>query len=227
MTNSGALRNLIAEAADRTGAPLAALSDATRAALAEALKQSDITNPLDTKRTIPTGQYVGLPRRAGERARSRHRAHRRGAAARRRRRAPRRQPARARSRGAARRRSSASRSQPSRRSSPSTTEYGRMVRAQIPSVPVMRDLERTLRVVRALAQSHRDSPRAPAGCPRATSPASCAQRAAALDRSDRPQRGGIRSRCCAPMAFRSRRSISSARPPKRSRPRTASAFRSC
>src|SRR5882724_8924617 len=58
VTNSGALRNLIAEAAERTGTPLAALSDRTRAALQEALKQSDITNPLDTKRTIATSQYV-------------------------------------------------------------------------------------------------------------------------------------------------------------------------
>jgi acetyltransferase len=41
------------------------------------------------------------------------------------------------------------------------TEYGRMVRAQIPSVPVMRDLERTLRVLRALAQSHRIRPERP------------------------------------------------------------------
>ncbi len=58
MTNSGALRNLIAEAADRTGATLASLSPATHDALAGTLGQPDITNPLDTKRTIPTAQYV-------------------------------------------------------------------------------------------------------------------------------------------------------------------------
>jgi acyl-CoA synthetase (NDP forming) len=33
------------------------------------------------------------------------------------------------------------------------TDYGRMVRAQIPHVPVMRDVERTLRVMRALADA--------------------------------------------------------------------------
>src|SRR5215470_12686112 len=58
VTNSGALRNLITEAADRTDVPLATLSDTTRAALSDALKQADITNPLDTKRTIATNQYV-------------------------------------------------------------------------------------------------------------------------------------------------------------------------
>src|SRR5262249_10239044 len=58
MTNSGALRNLIAEAAERTGAQLAPLSPATLGALRAALDQDDITNPLDSKRTIPTAQYV-------------------------------------------------------------------------------------------------------------------------------------------------------------------------
>src|SRR5499426_3262362 len=58
VTNSGALRNLITEAADRTGATLAPLSEATGAALRTALNQSDITNPLDTKRTIPPAQYA-------------------------------------------------------------------------------------------------------------------------------------------------------------------------
>src|SRR5262245_3466154 len=151
VTNSGALRNLIAEAAERTGVPLATLSDPTRAALSETLKQSDITNPLDTKRTIATSQYVAcldalvnapevdivltaeeLPRDDGaERRVANLRALETVA------------------------RHAAALGKPVVAFTPfitSATEYGRTVRAQIPSVPVMRDIERTLRVVRALAQ---------------------------------------------------------------------------
>jgi acyl-CoA synthetase (NDP forming) len=160
VTNSGALRNLIAEAADRTGVPLAALSDTTRAALQEALKQSDITNPLDTKRTIATSQYVAcldalvnapevdvvltaeeLPRDDGAERRVAN--------------------LRAVETIAQR---AAVLGKPVAAFTPfitSATEYGRVVRAQIPNVPVMRDLERTLRVLRALAQSHRIRPERP------------------------------------------------------------------
>jgi acyl-CoA synthetase (NDP forming) len=152
VTNSGALRNLITEAADRTGATLAPLSDATREALRNALDQDDITNPFDTKRTIPPSQYVAcidafvnapevdivlaaeeLPRDdgAGRRVanlRSLEDISRRAAAL----------------------------GKPVAVFTPfitSATDYGRATRAQIPHVPVMRDIERTLRIMRALAEA--------------------------------------------------------------------------
>jgi acetate---CoA ligase (ADP-forming) len=59
MSNSGALRSLITEAAERTGATLAALSDATTASLGTILEQPKVSNPLDTIRTIPEKQYKG------------------------------------------------------------------------------------------------------------------------------------------------------------------------
>jgi acyl-CoA synthetase (NDP forming) len=179
VTNSGALRNLIAEAADRAGTPLAALSDTTRAALSEALKQSDITNPLDTKRTISTNQYVAcldalvnapevdivltaeeLPRDEGAERRV----------------------ANLRALEAVAQRA-ALLGKPVAAFTPfitGATEYGRMVRALIPSVPVMRDLERTLRVLRALVQSRIRSERPPA--PESDIARILRQRAAGLDR---------------------------------------------
>src|SRR5262249_4823590 len=152
VTNAGALRNLITEAADRTGAKLAPISDATRAALRQAIDQDDITNPFDTKRTVPPNQYMAcveafvnapevdivlaaeeLPRDDG--------AERRVANLR-------------------------SLEEVSLRAAPlgkpvaaftpfltSPTDYGRATRAQIPHVPVMRDMERTLRIMRALAEA--------------------------------------------------------------------------
>ncbi len=57
MSNSGALRSLITEAAERTGATLAALSNATEASLGAILEQKKVSNPLDTIRTIPEKQY--------------------------------------------------------------------------------------------------------------------------------------------------------------------------
>ncbi|MPZ37956.1 MAG: hypothetical protein GEU95_07805 [Rhizobiales bacterium] len=58
MSNSGALRSLITEAAERTGATLATLSDATQASLGAILEQATVSNPLDTIRTISTKQYT-------------------------------------------------------------------------------------------------------------------------------------------------------------------------
>jgi len=58
MSNSGALRSLITEAAERTGATLAALSSATTASLSAILEQPKVSNPLDTIRTIPAKQYA-------------------------------------------------------------------------------------------------------------------------------------------------------------------------
>src|SRR5262249_26557431 len=57
VTNSGALRNLITEAAERVGATMATLSDTTCEALQTALGHGGVTNPLDTIRTIPTAAY--------------------------------------------------------------------------------------------------------------------------------------------------------------------------
>jgi acetate---CoA ligase (ADP-forming) len=161
VTNSGALRSLIAEAADRTGATLATLSETTRAALSEALKQDDITNPLDTKRTIATTQYVAclnalvnapevdivltaeeLPRDDGAERRVANLRALEAIA-----------------------QHAAALGKPVAAFTPfitSTTEYGRRARAQIPSVPTMRDIERTLRVVRALAQRRVRPERQPA-----------------------------------------------------------------
>jgi len=152
ITNSGALRNLITEAADRTGAPLASLTQATQHALRKALPQDDITNPLDTKRTIPTRQYVScldalvaaaevdiilaaeeLPRDDG--------AERRVANLR----ALEEVSLRAVAIG-----------KPVVAFTPfitSPTDFGRAVRAQIPYVPVMRDIDRTMRIMRALADA--------------------------------------------------------------------------
>ena len=94
MTNSGALRSLVTEAAERTGATLATLSRRHRGMRSTPCSSKRTSsNPLDTKRTIPDEAIRGLPRRAGGRARSRHRADRRGPAARRERRAARRQSA--------------------------------------------------------------------------------------------------------------------------------------
>src|SRR5262249_37530083 len=115
---------------------------------------SDITNPLDTKRTIATSQYVAclhalasapevdivltaeeLPRDDGAERRIAN--------------------LRAVETIAQR---AAALSKPVAASTPvitGPTDSGGVVRAQIPSVPVMRDLERTLRVLRALTQSHR------------------------------------------------------------------------
>jgi acetyltransferase len=58
ITNSGALRSLATEVADRTGATLADFSDRTRESLRKTLGQGDVDNPLDTKRTIPAEQYA-------------------------------------------------------------------------------------------------------------------------------------------------------------------------
>jgi acyl-CoA synthetase (NDP forming) len=152
MTNSGALSTLTTEAADRTGAKLVPFSDATADALRQALGQKDLANPLDTKRTIPTAQYracldaiVNAPEvdivlvaeelPLGEGAERR--------------------VANVRSledladRAAALGKSVAM-------FTPllvGTTDYGRGVRAQVLNVPVLRDTERTLRVIRALAEA--------------------------------------------------------------------------
>jgi acyl-CoA synthetase (NDP forming) len=149
MTNSGALRSLITEAATRSGAHLAPFSVVTAARLGEILKQSDITNPLDTKRTIPTAQYAAcldaivtapevdivlaaeeLPLGDGARRRVDNLLAL----------APLTDKAAALGKSAA-------------AFTPlltGITQYGRDVRAQIPQVPILRDTERTLRLLRAM-----------------------------------------------------------------------------
>src|SRR5262249_25915601 len=152
MTNSGALRNLIAEAAERTGAQLAPLLPATLGALRAALDQDDITNPLDSKRTIPTAQYVAcldaLMRAAevdivlaAEELPLQEGAERRVANLRT-------------LEGAAQRAAAAGKTLAA--FTPllvSKTDYGRTVRAQVPHVPILRETERALRVMRALAEA--------------------------------------------------------------------------
>jgi acyl-CoA synthetase (NDP forming) len=59
MTNSGALKTLMTEAAERHGVQLARLSTATEAAIRSALgPNSEPGNPLDTKATLPTDTYM-------------------------------------------------------------------------------------------------------------------------------------------------------------------------
>lgn len=59
MTNSGALKTLMTEAAERHGVQLAQLSPATEAAVRKALGPgAEPGNPLDTKATLPTEAYM-------------------------------------------------------------------------------------------------------------------------------------------------------------------------
>jgi acetate---CoA ligase (ADP-forming) len=58
LTGSGALRSLSTEAAERTGARFATLSDATQGKLAEILEDPQVSNPVDTKMTLPTPKYM-------------------------------------------------------------------------------------------------------------------------------------------------------------------------
>ncbi len=59
ITNSGAMKSLMTEAAQRHGVMLAVLSPSTNAAIHAALDE-DVTptNPLDTRKTIPTAAYM-------------------------------------------------------------------------------------------------------------------------------------------------------------------------
>ena len=150
MTNSGALRSLITEAAERCGTQLVPFSQATTRKLGEILAQSDITNPLDTKRTIPTAQYAAcldsivsapevdivltaeeLPLDDGAKRRVDNLLSLEPLAA----------------KAEALGKSLAA-------FAPlltGTTDYSRSIRAQIPHVPMLRDTERTLRVLGAMA----------------------------------------------------------------------------
>ncbi len=151
LTSSGALRSLVSEAAERVGATLATLSKDTEAALCAVLEHSDVSNPLDSKRTIPTKQYAGcldafvdapevdivmvaeeLPQDQGvERRLSNLRSV--GGVARR----------------AATLGKSVAVSMPLVMS---TTDDGRRVRAELPDVPFLRGMDRSVRVVGKLAE---------------------------------------------------------------------------
>ena len=152
MTNSGALRGLVAEAADRAGATLATLSESTEGSLRKILEQANVSNPLDTIRTIPTAQYVSclyallnapeidivltaeeLPLDRGVERRIAN--------------------VRALEEVSVR---AAAMGKAVAMFTPligSTTSYGRKVRAQLPHVPILRGTERAIRVIHTLADA--------------------------------------------------------------------------
>ena len=59
MTNSGAFKSLVTEAAAGLGVDLAPLAPETSARLQAALADADAANPFDTKRTLRTEEYMG------------------------------------------------------------------------------------------------------------------------------------------------------------------------
>ncbi|MCC2097401.1 MAG: acetate--CoA ligase family protein [Hyphomicrobiales bacterium] len=62
MTNSGALKSLMTQAAEACGAPLPKLLPATREALLTAMPDAEPSNPYDCKRTIPSDTYMACIR---------------------------------------------------------------------------------------------------------------------------------------------------------------------
>ncbi|MBX9759591.1 MAG: acetate--CoA ligase family protein [Beijerinckiaceae bacterium] len=58
MTNSGALRSLATDAADRFGVTLAPLASQTGERILAALPDADVSNPLDTKSTLGSSEYI-------------------------------------------------------------------------------------------------------------------------------------------------------------------------
>ncbi len=58
MTNSGAIRSMATDAADRFGLQLAKLSAETRTKITAALPDADVTNPFDCKRTLKSEEYI-------------------------------------------------------------------------------------------------------------------------------------------------------------------------
>jgi acetyltransferase len=62
ITNSGALKSLMTEAAETYGLELAALAPQTGPRLREALADADVSNPFDTKRTVRQDEYMGCVR---------------------------------------------------------------------------------------------------------------------------------------------------------------------
>ena len=62
MTNSGALKSLMTEAAETHGVELARLAPETTDRLRAALHDAEVANPFDTKRTIRADEYLGCVR---------------------------------------------------------------------------------------------------------------------------------------------------------------------
>ena len=62
MTNSGALKSLMTEAAETHGVELARLAPETTGRLRAALHDAEVANPFDTKRTIRADEYLGCVR---------------------------------------------------------------------------------------------------------------------------------------------------------------------
>jgi acetate---CoA ligase (ADP-forming) len=58
VTNSGALKSLMTEASDACGVELPVISQSTAGKLLEALPEAEAGIPYDTKRTLPTAQYM-------------------------------------------------------------------------------------------------------------------------------------------------------------------------
>ena len=58
MTNSGALKSLATDACATYGVPLTQLDPATGAKMRETLKDADLANPFDSKRTLTTDEYM-------------------------------------------------------------------------------------------------------------------------------------------------------------------------
>lgn len=58
MTNSGALKSMATDAADRFGVSMTPLSDETRARIKAALPDADVSNPFDCKRTLASKEYI-------------------------------------------------------------------------------------------------------------------------------------------------------------------------
>jgi acetyltransferase len=152
ITISGALRTLITEAADRTGVQIARLSVDTRDALSRVLGVPAADNPLDTRRTLPVDQYaacldilVGAPEvdmlLAGEEFPLVEGIERRIANLH----ALQRVAAHAQGIGKA-----VAIFSPL---SIGLTDHGRTVRDGMPHVPVLRETEKTLRVVRAIGEA--------------------------------------------------------------------------
>ncbi len=59
MTNSGALKSLVVEAAEKSNIELATLEPETGARMRAALSDADVSNPFDSKRTIRVDEYMG------------------------------------------------------------------------------------------------------------------------------------------------------------------------
>ena len=62
ITNSGALKSLMTDAAERYQVSLPPLSPETQNRLSAVLTDADAANPFDTKRTLPTQEYMGCVR---------------------------------------------------------------------------------------------------------------------------------------------------------------------